>query len=96
MLTWDDRTQKDQSGKILSVSYTTRVPHWGVASVHPDIRHPNEMFLDCPGLSIKMHPLGKVSETDALNPAETVLMKTLAQHGIWCLEALVAIGSPED
>lgn len=77
MLTWDDKPQKDNSGKTLSVSYTARLPHWGEARVHPHIHHPGEMFLDCPGLGIKMHPLGKVAGTDALNPAEKVLMKTL-------------------
>ena len=96
MLTWDDKPQKDQSVKILSVSYTARLPHWGEARVHPHIHHPGEMFLDCPGLGIKMHPLGKIAGTDALNPAERVLMKTLEQHGIWCLEALTAIGIPEN
>lgn len=96
MLTWDDKPQKDNSGKTLSVSYTAHLPHWGEASVHPHIHHPGEMFLDCPGLGIKMHPLGKVAGTDALNPAERVLMKTLEQRGIWSLEALTAIGLPEN
>ena len=96
MLTWDDKPQKDNSGKTLSVSYTAHLPHWGEASVHPHIHHPGEMFLDCPGLGIKMHPLGKIAGTDALNPAERMLMKTLEQRGIWCLETLTAIGLPEN
>ena len=33
---------------------------------------------------------------DALTPAEQVLMKALEQRGNWCLEALVAIGIPEN
>ena len=103
MLTWDDKPQKDQEGKVLSVSYTADIPHWGEASIHPHIHHPGEMFLTCPGLDIKMHPLGKVltediidSAKDAINPAERALMKALEQHGNWCLEALVAIGIPEN
>ena len=96
MLTWDDKPQKDNSGKTLSVSYTAHLPHWGEAKVHPHIHHPGEMFLDCPGLGIKVHSLGKVAGTDALNPAERVLMKTLEQRGIWCLETLTAIGLPEN
>ena len=53
------------------------------------------MFLDCPELGIRMHPLGRVFALDAITPAEQMLMKTLEQRGIWCLEALAAIGSPE-
>lgn len=30
-----------------------------------------------------------------MNPAERVLMRTLKDHGVWCLEAMEAIGSPE-
>ncbi len=96
MLTWDDSPQKDQAGTVISVSYKTRIPHWGEASIHPHIHHPGEMFLDCPGLGIKMHPLGQVMAEDTLDPAEMVLMNALKQHGIWCLEALVAIGGTED
>ena len=99
VLTWDDKPQKDQSGKILSVSYKTTIPHWGAASVHPHIHYPGEMFLDCAGLGIEMHPLGHAtaeSTLDMLNPAEMVLMKALEPRGIWCLEALVAIGGKEE
>ena len=96
MLTWDDKPQRDQTGKVLSVSYKAQIPHWGEASVHPHISQPGEMFLDCAGLWIKMHPLGRVAALDALYPAERFLMKTLEQHGIWCLEALTAIGIPEN
>ncbi len=81
---------------MIGVSYKAHIPHWGEASIHPHIQHPGEMFLDCPGLDIKMHPLGQVTAEDTLNPAETVLMKALEQRGIWCLEALVAIGGAED
>ncbi len=102
MLTWDDTLQKDQSGKVLSVSYKAQIPHWGEASIHPHIHHPGEMFLTCHGLGIKMHPLGKVltediidSAKDAINPAEAALVKTLEQHGIWCLEAMAAICTAE-
>ena len=93
MLTWDDKPEKDLSGKILSMTYMARIPHWGEARVHPHIHHPGEMFLDCPGLGIKMHSLGNVTGLDTLNPAEVVIMKALEQRGIWCLEALVAIAS---
>ena len=96
MLTWDDNPQKDQEGKVLSVSYTAEIPHWGETSIHPHVYHPGEMFLDCPGLGIEMHPLGKVAAMDSLTPAEQALMKVLEQHGNWCLEALVAIGIPEN
>ena len=95
MLTWDDKPQKDQEGKVISVSYKAHIPHWGEANIHPHIHHPGEMFLDCPGLGIEMHSLGQVTAEDTLNPAERVLMKALEQHGVWCLEALVAIGYPE-
>ena len=95
MLTWNDTPQKDQTGTVISVSYKAQIPHWGEASIHPHICHPGEMFLDCPELGIKMHPLGRVTAEDTLSPAERVLMKTLEQHWIWCLEALAAIGLPE-
>ena len=95
MLTWNDTPQKDQTGKVLSVSYKADIPHWGVASIHPHIHHPGEMFLDCPGLGIKAYSLGKVFAEDAIIPAERALMKALEQRGIWCLEALAAIGLPE-
>ena len=94
-LTWDDKSRKDHAGKVVSVSYKAQVPHWGEASVHPHIHYPGEMFLDCPALGIEMHPLGKVALLDALNPAETVLLKALKQQAEWCLEAMVVIGSPE-
>lgn len=103
MLTWDDTPRKDRSGKVLSVSYKAQIPHWGEASIHPHIHHPGEMFLTCHGLGIEMHPLGKVltediidSAKDAITPAERALMKALEQHGIWCLEAMTAIGSPDN
>lgn len=102
MLTWNDTPQKDQTGKVLSVSYKAQIPHWGEASIHPHIHHPGEMLLTCPGLDIKMHPLGKVltedvvdSAKDAINLAETALVKALEQRGIWCLEALAAICAVE-
>ena len=50
MLTWDDKPQKDQQGKVLSVSYTADIPHWGEASIHPHAHHPGEIVLDWPGL----------------------------------------------
>ena len=96
MLTWDDKPQKDDSGKTLSVSYTAHLTHWGEARVHPHIHHPGEMFLDCLALGIDMHPLGRVGAVEALNPAERVLMRTLKEHAVWCLEAMEVIGSPED
>ena len=103
MLTWNDKLQKDQSGKVLSVSYRVNIPHWGEASIHPDIHHPGEMFLTCPGLDIKMHPLGRVltediidSAKDAISPAEAALVKALEQRGVWCLEALAAICGAAD
>ena len=95
-LTWDNSSRKDQSGKVVSESYRVRLPHWGEASVHPHIHHPGEMLLDCPALGIDMHPLGQIGAVEALNPAERVLMRTLKEHAVWCLDAMEAIGSPED
>ena len=94
-LTWESRDKKDHSGKVVSESYRTQLPHWGEASVHPHIHYPGEMFLTCPGLGIEMHPLGQVAAMDALNPAERALMQALKDHGIRCLEAMAIIGSPE-
>ena len=96
MLTWNDTPRKNRAGKIVSVSYKAQIPHWGEASVHPHIDYPDEMFLNCPGLDIQMHPLGQVVAEDSLTPAEQVLMKALEQRGVWSLEALVAIGTPEE
>ena len=42
-----------------------------------------------------MHPLGEVVAEDAWDPASAVLMRTLRDHGVWCLEAMAAIGTPE-
>ena len=95
MLTWEKNVRKDQTGKVMSESYKAQVPQWGEASVHPHIHYPGEMFLDCPALDIEMHPLGKVDAIDALNPAERVLMRTLKEHAVRCLEAMVVIGNPE-
>ena len=102
-LTWENRDKKDHSGKVVSESYKAQIPHWGEASIHPDIHRPGEMFLTCPGLDIKMHPLGKVltenvidSAKDAITPAEAALVKALEQRGVWCLEALAAICVAED
>lgn len=94
-LTWDDRSRKDHAGKVASESYRAQVPHWGEASVHPHIHHPGQMFLDCPALGIEMHPLGQAAAMDALNPAERVLMQTLKDHAVWCLDAMMIIGNPE-
>ena len=96
MLTWNKKVQEDQAGTLLSKSYRTQIPHWGEANVHPHIHHPGEMFLDCPTLDINMHPLGQGVPTDALKPAEAVLMRTLEQHAVWCLEAMAVIGSAEE
>ena len=92
MLIWD----KNQMGTVLSEGYKAQIPHWGEASVHPHIHHPGEMFLSCPALDIEMYPLGKVDAIDALNPAERVLLQTLKEHAVRCLEAMVDIGSPEN
>ena len=96
MLTWDKEIRKDQSGEVLSESYKAQVPHWGEASVCSRVHHPGEMFLDCLALGIDTHPLGKVDATDALNPAERVLLRTLKEHAARCLEAMVVIGSAEN
>ena len=93
MLTWNKNIRKDQSGTV--ESYRAHVPHWGEASVHPHIHHPGEMFLDCLALGIDRHPLGRVESTDALNPAERVLLQTLKEHAVRCLEAMAVIGNPE-
>lgn len=95
-LTWSDKSRRDQSGKAVSTSYRAQLPHWGEASIHPHIHHPGELFLDCPALGIDMHPLGQLLAEDAWDPAEAVLMRALKEHGIWCLEAMAVIGSPED
>lgn len=95
-LTWDDKLRRDEAGNILGVGYTAHIPHWGEARIYPHIHHPGEMFLDCLALGIDTYPLGRVTAEDTLSPAERVLMKTLEQYGIWCVEALVAIGTPEN
>ena len=95
MLTWDDSSRKNQSGEVVSQSYRAQVPGWGEASVHPHIHYPGEMFLDCSALGIEMHSLGQTGAMEALNPAERVLMRTLKEHAVRCLEAMVTIGNPE-
>ena len=95
-LTWSDKSRRDHSGKVVSTSYRAQIPHWGEASIHPHIHHPGELFLDCPALGIDMHPLGQLLAEDAWDPAEAVLMRALKEHGVWCLEAMAVIGSPED
>ena len=94
-LTWNENTRKDQGGNVVSQSYRAQVPGWGEASVHPHIHHPGEMFLDCYALDIDMHPLGQTGAMEALNPAERVLMQTLKEHAVRCLEAMGTIGNPE-
>ena len=96
MLDWVESIRRDQAGMEADVSYTAQVPHWGRASIHPHIHHPGEVFLDCPALGIDMHPLGQVLAEDAWDPANAMLMRTLRDHGIWCLEAMAAIGGAED
>ena len=96
MLTWNESIRRDQSGKVVSVSYTAQIPHWGRASIHPHIHHPGELFLNCPALGIDMHPLGQVLAEDAWDPTNTALMRALRDQGIWCLEAMAAIGGMDD
>lgn len=96
VLTWNESIRRDQSGKVVSVSYTAQIPHWGRASIHPHIHHPGELFLNCPALGIDMHPLGQVLAKDAWDPANTALMRALRDQGIWCLEAMAAIGGMDD
>ncbi len=96
MLTWNETTKRDPSGKVIGTGYTAQLPHWGEASIHTRIHHPGELFLDCLSLGIDTYPLGQVSPMDAMGPAEMVLMRTLEEHAIWCLEAMVAIGGTED
>lgn len=96
MLDWDEQFLKDSEGRVTGARYETWVPHWGDAVVHPCDDRPGEMFLECPGLGIHRHSLGQVAERDALDPAEMALLRALEERGIWCLEALVAIGSSED
>lgn len=95
MLTWNENTTRDQSGKVVCTGYRTQLPHWGEASIHPHIHHPGELFLSCHGLGIDMHPLGQIAALDAMNPAEVVLMQALKEHGVQCLEAMAVLGSPE-
>ena len=80
MLTWDDKPEKDLSGKILSMTYMARIPHWGEARIHPHIHHPGEMFLDCPALGIETHPLGRACAIDAMLPAERALLAALKER----------------
>ena len=48
-------------------------------------------------LSQKDFVIGLIEQAlDTINPAEMVLMRALEQRGVWCLEALVAIGSTEE
>ena len=95
MLAWDKDVRKDQEGAVVSESYTAKIPHWGEAGVRPHIHHPGEMFLDCLALGIDTHSLGRVDAIDALNPAERVLLETLKEHAVRCLEAMAVIGDPE-
>ena len=95
MLVWDKDVRNDQAETVASESYKAQVPHWGEASVHPHIHHPGEMFLDCLALGIDAYPLGRLDAIDALNHAERVLLRTLKEHAIRCLEAMVVIGNPE-
>ena len=95
MLTWNKNIRKDQAGTVVSEGYKAQVLQWGEASVHPCIHHPGEMFLDCPAMGIEMHPLGKTDAIDALNPAEMVMLQTLKEYAVRCLEAMVIIGNPE-
>lgn len=63
--------------------------HRGEASVCPHTQHPG-------GIARAGHPApGLVVSTDALTPVETVLLQTLKEYAIWCLEAMTAIGSPD-
>ena len=96
MLTWDKEVRKDQAGAEINESYTAQVPHWGEASIRPRIHHPGELFLDCLALGIDTHPLGRVTAMDAMGPAEMILLRTLEQFGVRCLEAMVAIGGTEE
>ena len=96
MLTWYDTPERDATGKVISVSYKAEIPHWSGAHIHPHPDRPGEAVLDCPGLGIRMHSLGRVTAEDTLSPAERVLIKALEQRGTWCLEALVAIGYPDN
>lgn len=95
MLNWDEDIRKGPSGRVVRECYRAQIPHWGEACVHTHIHHPGEMFLECHALGIEMHPLGQVEELDALEPAETVLLRTLGQYGIWCFEAMTAISCLE-
>ena len=94
-LTWNDSSRKDQSGAVASRSYRAKIPNWGEASVHTHIHRPGEVFLECHALGIEMHPLGRVEPLDALNPAERVLLRTLKEHAVWCLDAMAAIVGAE-
>lgn len=96
MLTWNENTRRDHSGKVVSAGYKATLPHWGETSIHPHIHHPGELFLSCHGLGIDMPPLGQIGPLEAMGPAETVLMQTLKEHGVQCLEAMAVIGSTED
>lgn len=96
MLQWTKRMRAGQRGIPDSETLFANLPGWGEAVICPHFHHPGEMFLDCPALGVDMHPLGRVGAVEALNPAEQVLMQTLKEHAVWCLDAMEAIGSPED
>ena len=65
MLTWNENTRRDHSGKVVSAGYKATLPHWGETSIHPHIHHPGELFLSCHGLGIDMHPLGQTRRDGA-------------------------------
>lgn len=94
-LTWENRDKKDRSGKVISESYRTQLPHWGEASVHPHIHYPG-LFLTCDSLGIEMHPLGTLTLEDAVNSAEAELERALKQYIAWCGEGLAALHNGQE
>lgn len=91
MLNWSKKVRKNQAGGITSESRTAQVPGWGQASIHPHIHHPGEVFLDCPGLGVDMHPLGPLTLDEAVQPAEEALAQVLDRYAAACRDGLAAL-----
>ena len=96
MLTWNDTPQRDLTGKILCVSYKADIPTGERPASIPTSTIPARCSWTAQDWMIQTHPLGRVFAEDAITPAERALMEALEQRGIWCLEALAAIGLPEN
>lgn len=95
MLKWVKNTRRSQGGAVSSESLRADLPGWGEASIHPHIHHPGELFLNCPGLGIDMHPLGQTTLEKAVPPAQAVMRQALERYAAACQEGLAAIGTTD-